>query len=149
LRPGIYQNTGGIEMKKIITITLIVLLAATFLIAGNERAEAMNNESAALLTAGLVLFGQPVVKAVAREIMYPGGYYEPAYPAHYRDRHEHTRYIERTKVIYVEPRHQRLHRHRDWAYERGHRDEWCRHDYKKGRHYARRDYRYYRDDDND
>lgn len=136
-------------MKKTLTIALIALLAVTFLFAGTEKAEAMNNESAALLTAGLVLFGKPVMNAIAQEVMYPGREYAPAYPAYYGDRHQHTRYIERTKIIYVQPRHHKLHRHKDRGYERGYRDEWCRHDYKQGRHDARRDYRRYYDDYDD
>lgn len=134
-------------MKKLVTVTLVLLLAVGFLVVGNNRAEAMNNESAAVLAGTIAIFGLPVMHAIAQEIMYPGPGYASAYPAHYRPAYP-SRYIERTKVIYVEPRYQ-IHRHRGWAYERGYHDGWCRHDDHKGRADARRDHRHYDRDDND
>ena len=41
-------------MKKLISISLVLVLAGGLLLAGNTKAEALNNESAALLTASLV-----------------------------------------------------------------------------------------------
>ncbi|RJQ56492.1 MAG: hypothetical protein C4526_01585 [Nitrospiraceae bacterium] len=135
-------------MKKLISIMVIALLAAGFLVAGNNRAEAMNNESAAMLTAGIVLFGKPVMNAIAREIVYPGQHEAYAYPAHYRYGPPSRGYVESTKIIYVEPRH-KIHRHRGWAYRKGYRDGWCRHEYLQGRDDSRRDHRHYRGDGND
>lgn len=126
-------------MKKFITITVIFMLAVSFLLAGNTKAEAMNNESAALLTAGIVLLGVPVMRAIAREVTYPQPAYVYAAPP--------PRYIERTKIIYVQPRHKKHHRHWPRGYARGYRDEWNFLEYRRGRHDAREDYRYYQYDD--
>lgn len=134
-------------MKKFLTMTLIFILAISFLVVGNTRADAMNNESAALLTAGIVLLGIPVMSAIARETAYPGPAYAPAYRAQYREAYPPPRYIEKTKIIYVQPKHKRHHRHRGRAYERGYRDERRRLEYRRGRHDAREDYRHYRYDD--
>ena len=101
-------------MKKFVSVSLAVVLAAGLFLSGNSKAEAMNNVSAALLTASLVLFGLPFVAAVTRDPYRPAPVYgvpfavDP-YPVH-------------TTVIYKTPRYERDHRH-DWRsssrYDRG------------------------------
>ncbi len=122
-------------MKKLMTIMVIIILTVSFLVVSNTKADAMNNESAAMLTAGIVLFGIPVINALA----HGGTYSEPAY--------SHAgppRYIERTKVIYVQPKHKKHRRHWRKAYRRGYRQEWKQQEYRRGRHDARRDHRWER-----
>ena len=125
-------------MKKLMTITVIMMLTVSFLAIGAKNADAMNNESAALLTAGIILLGIPVMNAIANE----GTYTEPAY---YYDRP--PRYIEKTKVVYVQPKYKK-HR-RQWArpYKRAYRQEWKRQQYRRGMRDARQDYRRGRDYD--
>ncbi|MEW6600094.1 MAG: hypothetical protein AB1499_03910 [Nitrospirota bacterium] len=96
-------------MKKSITIIVIIIAAAAFLAAGSTRAEAVDKEAAVALTAGMFLLGIPVMHAIAHEAaIHDRACYHPA-PA---------RYIERTKVVYAAPRHERDHRHRDHGWER-------------------------------
>lgn len=118
-------------MKKIMSITVIMILTVSFLALGNTNADAMNNESAALLTAGIVLLGIPVMHAIARGGAYPEPAYAYAGP---------PRYIERTKIIYVQPKYQRRHRHWANSYERGYRQEWKQLQYRRGMRDARHDY---------
>ncbi len=134
-------------MKKLVSLTVIFMLAISFLIIGNTKAEAMNNESAAMLAGAIALFGKPVLNAIAQDVMYPGQAYAPAYPAQYRYAYPATRYIERTEIIYVQPEHKRFCRHRWGAYKRGYRDEWRHHEYRRGREDAHNDYRHHDDDD--
>ncbi len=108
------------------------MLTITFLVIGNTRASAMNNESAALLTAGIVLLGIPVMHAIAHGGGYPESAYSYAGP---------PRYIEKTKVIYVQPRHKKHRKHWKRSYERGYRREWKRQEYRRGMRDAHRDYR--------
>lgn len=119
---------------------IIGLLVSTFNV---KKAEAMNNESAALLAGAIALFGKPILQSIAGEVFYP----EPVKTYYQRPA---------TKVIYkkvyvikhenddcfrpcLSPRN---------AYERG----WCdelrrieRKEYRRGRRDARRYYyeRYY------
>ena len=111
---------------------IIMMLAVSFLVVGITNADAMNNESAALLTAGIVLLGIPVMNAIAHGGTYPEPAYSYASP---------PRYIEKTKIIYVQPKYQK-HR-RQWAksYKRGYRQERQRLQYRRGMRDARRDYR--------
>ena len=129
---------GDSTMKKLMSITVIMMLTVSFLIVGSTKADAMNNESAALLTAGIVLLGIPVMNAIAPR----GTYTEPAYT--YAGP---PRYIERTQIIYVQPKHKK-HRRR-WAksYQRGYRKEWKQQQYRRGTRDARHDYRRDRDYD--
>ena len=119
-------------MKKLMSIIVIIILTVSFLVIGNTNAEAMNNESAALLTAGIVLLGIPVMKAMTHGGTYP----EPAY-SHARP----PRYIEKTKIIYVQPKHRKHRRHFANAYERGYRKGWKRQQFRRGMRDARHDYR--------
>jgi len=119
-------------MKKLMSITVIMMLAVSFLVVGITNADAMNNESAALLTAGIVLLGIPVMNAIAHGGTYPEPAYSYASP---------PRYIEKTKIIYVQPKYQK-HR-RQWAksYKRGYRQERQRLQYRRGMRDARHDFR--------
>ena len=119
-------------MKKLISITVIMMLAVGFVAIGTTNADAMNNESAALLTAGIVLLGIPVISAIARGGTYPEPVYSHAGP---------PRYVEKTKIIYVQPKYQELRRERATSYERGYRQEWKHQQYREGVRDARRDYR--------
>jgi len=125
-------------MKKLMSITIIMMLTVSFMVIGNSNADAMNNESAALLTAGIVLLGIPVMNAIA----HGGSYSEPAYSYA-----SPPRYVEKTKIIYVQPKDKK-HR-RNWAkpYKRGYRQEWKRLQYRRGMRDARHDYRKGRDYD--
>ena len=126
-------------MKKLMSITVIILLTISFLVVGNTNADAMNNESAALLTAGIVLFGIPVMSAMAHRGFYPEPAYSYARP---------PRYVEKTKIIYVQPKSKK--QRRQWAkpYKRGYRQEWKRLQYRRGTRDARHDYRRGRGYDN-
>ena len=125
-------------MKKLISITVVLMLTVSFLVVGSTNADAMNNESAALLTAGIVLLGMPVMNAIAHGGTYPEPAYSYASP---------PRYVEKTKIIYVQPQYRK--QHRRWAkpYERGYRKEWKRIQYRRGMRDARHDYRRGRDYD--
>lgn len=119
-------------MKKLMSIIVIMMLTVSFLVVGNTKADAMNNESAALLTAGIVLLGVPVMHAIAHGETYPEPVYSHAGP---------PRYIEKTKVIYVQPKYKKHRRYRAKAYERGYRQERKRQQHREGMRDARRDYR--------
>lgn len=123
-------------MKKSLTITFIFILAISFMAAGSTRAEAMNNESAALLTAGIVLLGIPVMQAMARDRGHHEQTYVYATPP--------PRHVERTTVIYVQPQDERRHKHWRKSYKRGYRDDNRRHEYYRGGHDAHEDSRGHR-----
>jgi hypothetical protein len=123
-------------MKKLMSITVIMVLTVSFLVIGTNNADAMNNESAAMLTAGIVLLGIPVMNAIA----HGGTYTEPAYSYA-----SSPRYIEKTKIIYVQPKYKKHRRHWATSYKRGYRQEWKRQQYRKGMRDARHDYRSGRD----
>ena len=111
-------------MKKVSLVILIVVLAGGFLVMGNTRAEAMNNESAALLAGAIAVFGPPVLYAMSR-----GGYRSgPAYA---------TSYPVRTRVVYEHRSYAPHQRHcgKERAYERG-RDG-MRRGYLRGPHDGR------------
>lgn len=114
-------------MKKVITIILIVIVSAGFLVAGSTRAEAMDNEAAAVLTAGMFLMGIPIMHAIVRDAVHHGHAYSP------------PRYIERTKIVYAEPRHYRKHRHGHRDHDRDCRHEGDRHKHRRGHKDAHRD----------
>ena len=125
-------------MKKLMSITVIMMLTVSFLVVGNTNADAMNNESAALLTAGIVLLGMPVMNALAHGGTYPEPAYSYASP---------PRYVEKTRIIYVQPKHKKHRRHLSKAYKRGYRQEWKRQQYRRGVSDARHEYRRGRDYD--
>jgi hypothetical protein len=113
-------------MKKVLLVILIVVLAGGLLVMGNTRAEAMNKESAALLTGAIAVFGPPVLYATSRGVYRPGPAYAASYPV-------------RTGVVY-EHRSYAPHERRcgkQLAYERVRRDG-VRHGYIRGPHDGRR-----------
>lgn len=127
-------------------LTVVTALVVTILVStmGVRKAEAMNNESAALLAGAIALFGQPVLHAIAGEVFYP----EPV-----RVYHERPAKVIYKKVYVI--KHERddedcynpCYTPRN-PYEKGWCDEWRRlqrRDYRRGRRDARRYYfdRYY------
>jgi hypothetical protein len=116
-------------------VAIIALLTFAVLAAGMtvpHKAEAMNNESAALLTAGIVLLGIPIMNAIANDS-------QPRYERVYHAPPERVVY----KKVYVYQEAPRWHRHRGHAYRRGWRDEWRyleRRDYERGRRDAWQEY---------
>jgi hypothetical protein len=129
---------GDSTMKKLMSITVIMMLTVSFLVIGTNNADAMNNESAALLTAGIVLLSIPVMNAIA----HGGTYTEPAYSYA-----SPPRYIEKTNIIYVQPKYKKNRRHWAKSYKRGYRQELKRQQYRRGMRDARHDYRRGRDYD--
>ncbi|MEW5743915.1 MAG: hypothetical protein AB1805_00555 [Nitrospirota bacterium] len=126
-------------MKTIVSFILVAVLACGFLFMGSAEAEAMNNESAAMLAGAIAIFGKPMLQAVVREIS-PA---QPAYAASYPS------YTETREIIYVtdDRPHHKHYRHRNKAYERGWRDEWRERAYERGRADARKRYRHHDCDD--
>ncbi len=125
-------------MKKLMSIMVMIILTVSFLVVGNTDADAMNNESAAMLTAGIVLLGIPFMNALAYGETYPEPAHSYAGP---------PRYIEKTKVIYVQPKYKKHRRHWRNGYRRGYRQELNKQEYRRGKRDARRDYRRERDYD--
>ena len=117
-------------MKKAILAVLVLILTGGFLLAGTEKAEAMNNESAAMLAGAIVLFGGPILHAIAEDSYRPAPVYVDAYPSPY--------YTTRTEIIYERPAYrkcdrryrgyerERRYERRAYSHERGRR-EWRRH----------------------
>ncbi len=104
-------------MKKLITVSMVVVLALGLLLIGNTRADAMNNESAALLAGAIAVFGGAALHAA----VYP----EPAYPVYYAPSYPVTR------VVYGYPGYRGCYAgYRGYwgprwgAYGRGWRHEW-------------------------
>jgi hypothetical protein len=105
-------------MKKIGGAVVILAVICGFLLLGSNRAEAMNNESAALLAGAVVLFAPPVIQAMT------GGYaYAAAVP-------RFAYYPARTEVVVIDRGQHRYERERE--YWRGRRDQ-RRHDYRRSR----------------
>jgi hypothetical protein len=125
-------------MKKFTSIIIIIIVAVGFLVAGSSRAEAMHNESAVALTAGMFLLGIPVIHAIAQEAIHHERAYIHAYP---------PRYIERTKIIYVGPVHKSIHRHGHRKHDRYCRHGWDRHKDGRGHEDSDGDSRGHHDDD--
>jgi hypothetical protein len=126
-------------MKRMVTITIIILLAVSFLVAGSRRAEAAHSDAPRVLAGLTIVFGLPVVNAVAREVVYTGPSYAPASPVHYRHAYPTTRYFERTKMTYGKPGHF-MHRHTERDQGKRYRNEWRRHENRHDRDDARRDH---------
>ncbi len=120
-------------MKRILTIIPVFILACSFMLAGNTRAEAMNNESAAMLAGAIAIFGKPVLQTIVREVT-P----QPAYA--YNNSYSYAAYPARSEVVYVAPEPARCYKPRGRAYERGWRDERRRMEYQRGREDAKRHY---------
>jgi hypothetical protein len=126
------EMKGDRTMKKLMSITVIMMLTVSFLVIGTNHADAMNNESAALLTAGIVLLGIPVMNSITHR----GTYTKPAYSYA-----SPPRYIEKTNVIYVQPKYKKYRRHGAKSYKRGYWQERKRLQYRRGMRDARHDYR--------
>jgi hypothetical protein len=99
------------EMKKMAGVFSVMVILCSFLLLGSRRAEAMNNESAALLAGAVVLFGSPVIQAMT------GGFYYPAY------------YPSRTRIVVIGDANRRY-VGSDRACWRGRYDEQHKHDYR-------------------
>jgi len=119
-------------MKKLLSITLVVFLSGGFLLTENKKAEAMNNESAALLTAGLVLIGAPIIHAIAHNDHRPA-------PVYYNRPHRH--YREKTVIVYEAPRYERHYAKKHVRYEGRFSPDRYERDCDKRRSYRRYDYR--------
>jgi hypothetical protein len=91
----------------------------------------MNNESAAMLAGAIVLFGAPVLHALASDSYRPAPVYVET-PAAY--------YTTRTEIVYDRPVYRKYVRPFRGAYERGWRDERARYYYGRGREDARRSF---------
>jgi hypothetical protein len=112
-------------MKKMLLVILVVALAGGFLVIGDTRAEAMNNESAVLLAGAIAVFGPPLLYGMS-------GAYRPA-PAYAAS------YPVRTEVVYEYSSYAPHERHcwKQRAYERGRRNG-SSHGYLRGPHDGRR-----------
>lgn len=122
-------------MKKLLSISIVFILACSLLLIGGTRADAMNNESAALLAGAIALFGPPVLNAMTAGAFYTTPVHYSSYPRAY--------YPVRTEVIYAYPGYRKCYSHSS-AYERGWREEWG-HKYQRGRWHAWENYRDYDD----
>ncbi|RMG04238.1 MAG: hypothetical protein D6726_03840 [Nitrospirae bacterium] len=119
-------------MKKVVIITLLAVALVSVTFATPDDASAMNNESAALLTAGIVLLGIPIMNAIAQES-------QPHHERVYYNAPERVVY----KKVYIYEEAPGWRKHRRHAYRRGWRDEWRyleRRDYERGRRDAWREY---------
>lgn len=123
-------------MKKLLSISLALILTGSFLLADNGKAEAFNNESAALIAAAIFL-GPPLIWALAHDHHEPSPAY---YGAYYTDP-----YPVRTRVIYKAPGYERYHgkrsygHDRDWSEHRRHREYRRDRDNDRGRYSGRHD----------
>jgi len=130
-------------MKKLITISMLLMLACSFLFIENTKAEAMNNESAAMLAGAIALFGRPVLNAISREVFYPAPYYDSSYygDSYYSNYYPgySTYYPARTRIIYTSPGYSRHYRHGRDSYERGWYEDRER-EYPRGYYNNRRGY---------
>jgi hypothetical protein len=90
-------------MKRLMYLFLVGVLVAGFTAAGTNKAEAMNNGSAALLAGTVALIGGAVVYAAALD----ANYHRPVYVGsrapvtYYREVYRPAR----TEIIYLEPGH--------------------------------------------
>ena len=116
--------------RRIVGLMLIIVLC--FSAIGTPKAEAMNNESAAMLAGAIAILGGPILRSITEHMDRPGVYEEPV----------RTRIIYRAVPMYR--RHDPCYRPRT-AYERG----WCtemkriqrereEYEYQRGRDDARR-----------
>ena len=126
-------------MKKMISISLVLVLAGGLILAENKRADAIDPASAALIGASIMLL--PILGHISYEHDYYGyaPYYSCAYPAaSYDGAYYANPYPIQTRVIYRAPRYER---HYGQNYARDHRYERGRQDYREHRQYSRdRDY---------
>jgi ribulose kinase len=103
-------------VRRMFLTALVMVLAGGFLLTGTSRADAMNNESAAMLAGAIVLFGGPIIHAIATDVYRPAPVYVDSYPR--------AHYTTRTDIIYDRPVYKKSYRNfrRDsrsgWRYER-------------------------------
>ena len=113
-------------MKKLISISLVLVLAGGLILAENKRAEAIDPASAALIGASIMLL--PILGHISHEHDYYGHapYYSGAYPAaSYDGPYYANPYPIQTRVIYRTPRYDRNYGQywgRGQGYERGWQD---------------------------
>jgi len=121
-------------MKKLISISLVLVMAVGLILAENKRADAMDPATAALIATSF--FFLPVLSAISHEhnhyrpaAYYPGTYpasnYSGAYPAaNYYGAYYSAPYPARTRVYYSAPRYEGYYGrnlNRGYGYERDYR----------------------------
>jgi len=112
-------------MKKLISISLVLVLAGGLILAENKRADAMDPGTAALIATSF--FFLPVLSAIAHEHDHyrPAAYYPGTYPAaYYYGAYYGAPYPARTRVYYSAPRYVGYYGrnwNRGYGYERDYR----------------------------
>jgi hypothetical protein len=112
-------------MKKLISISLVLVLAGGLILAENKRADAMDPGTAALIATSF--FFLPVLGAIAHEHDHyrPAAYYPGTYPAaNYYGAYYDAPYPVRTRVYYSSPRYEGYYGrnwNRGYGYERDYR----------------------------
>ena len=112
-------------MKKLISISLVLVLAGGLILAENKRADAMDPGTAALIATSL--FFLPVLSAISHEHDHyrPAAYYPVTYPApNYYGAYYVAPYLGRTRVYYSAPRYEGYYSrnwNRSYGYERDYR----------------------------
>jgi hypothetical protein len=112
-------------MKKLISISLVLVLAGGLILAENKRADAMDPATAALIATSF--FFLPVLSAISHEHDHyrPAAYYPGTYPAaNYYGAYSYAPYPARTRVYYSAPRHEGYYGrnwNRGYGYERDYR----------------------------
>ena len=112
-------------MKKLISISLVLVLAGGLILAENKRADAMDPGTAALIATSF--FFLPVLGAIVHEHDHyrPAAYYPGTYPAaNYYGAYYSAPYPARTRVYYSAPRYEGYYGrnlNRGYGYERDYR----------------------------
>jgi hypothetical protein len=124
-------------MKKLLSISLVLILAGGVLMAENTKAEAMDPATAALVAAGVLLV-PPFISALAHgpyygpAPVYGGGYYGGGY---YGGGYYGGSYPAQTRVIYRAPRYGGYYggyQGRGYVYERGWREHREHREFRRG-----------------
>lgn len=119
-------------MKRVLSISVLLIIAISFLFIGSTDTYAMNNESAAMLAGAIAIFGKPVINAMAGEIFYPTYYNSyPAYNSYYNSYPVQTRVIYQTAPIYDYDSYYRPYNNYERRYDRGY-SKGYRRGYRKG-----------------
>ena len=112
-------------MKRLISISLVLVLAGGLILAENKRADAMDPGTAALIATSF--FFLPVLSAISHEHDHyrPTAYYPGTYPAaNYYGAYYDAPYPARTRVYYSAPRYEGYYGrnwNRGYGYERDYR----------------------------
>jgi hypothetical protein len=141
---------GGREMKKLISISLVLVLAGGLILAENKRADAMDPATAAVIATSF--FFLPVLSAISHEHDHyrPAAYYPGTYPgANYYGAYYDAPYRARTRVYYSVPRYEGYYGrnwNRGYGYERDYRSHRGYREDRGVRYYGRHRYagRHYR-----